>query len=265
MKNLTENIFLIILLFVSMKIYGDDKQVVGLDEKLGAKLPLDLTFTDEDGRKILLKDIIDKPTVIDFVYYNCPGICTPLMNEVANVIDKIDMQPGKDYNIISISIDETETPEIAARKKLTIAEMVEKDVTGKAWRFLTGDNVSIRKLTSTAGWGFKREGKQFIHSGALIFISKDGIICRYLIPDYSERRGFGILPFDFKMAIIETSQGKQMPMIAKVIQFCFSYDPKGRSYVFNFTRVFGAGILISASIFIIYLRVKTKKDKRTTR
>ena len=108
---------------------------------------------------------------------------------------------------------------------------------------------------------FKRNGKDFLHAGAFIFVDNNGKICRYLFPSYSEKRGFGILPFDFKMSVIETSEGKISPTMAKVLQFCFSYDPEGQTYVLNFTRIFGAGILIIIGIFVIvYLRVKPKKD-----
>jgi protein SCO1 len=235
-------------------------------EHLGTKIPLDLKFSASDGSMVSLKDIVNKPTIIDFVYYECPGICSPLMTEVAHVADVSDLIPGKDYQILSISMDETETPEIALKKKKTFLSLIEnKPFPDSAWRFLTGDSLSIDKLTRAAGFMFKRTGRNFIHAGVLIFVSPEGEICRYLYPNYSETRGFGILPFDFKMAVLETAQGKQTPVIGRVLQFCFSYDPQGKTYVFNILRIFGAGILLGVIVFVVFIKVKPKKDKRNKR
>jgi protein SCO1/2 len=112
---------------------------------------------------------------------------------------------------------------------------------------------------------FKRTGRNFIHAGVLIFVSPEGEICRYLYPNYSQTRGFGILPFDFKMAVLETAQGKQVPVIGRVLQFCFSYDPQGKTYVFNILRIFGAGIILGVIAFVVFIKVKPKKDKRNKR
>jgi protein SCO1 len=109
----------------------------------------------------------------------------------------------------------------------------------------------------------KREGDQFIHSGALIFLSEEGKICRYIFPQYSDKRGYSILPFDFRMAVAETSEGKEIPTVARMLQFCFSYDPEGQTYVLNFTRIFGAGILLDGSSFCaIILLSNLKKEKQ---
>jgi protein SCO1/2 len=137
---------------------------------------------------------------------------------------------------------------------------VDKNIPPESWRFLTGDSVTIKKVADAAGFYFKRSGKDFLHSGAFIFVDKEGKICRYLFPSFSERSGFGILPFDFKMSVIETSEGKVTPTIAKVLQFCFSYDPEGQTYVLNFTRIFGVGILFLVLVLILYIRFKPKKE-----
>ena len=261
--------FLIPVLFISglfisnIRASQNDADIL---EHLGSDIPLNLTFTNSDGNKVLLKDIINKPTIIDFVYYNCPGICSPLMTEVAHVANISDLTPGVDYQILSISIDQNETPQLAARKKKDYLGFIDKkDFPDSAWRFLTGDSLSIDELTQAAGFNFKRTGSNFIHAGSLIFISPGGKICRYLYPSYAESRGFGILPFDFKMAVLETAQGKQTPVIGRVLQFCFSYDPQGKTYVFNILRIFGAGILLGVIAFVVFIKVKPKKDKRNTR
>ena len=256
----------IIFLVFSFISKGNEKQIeVGIDEQLGKSIPLQEYFNDENGNKVLLKDLFTKPTVLSFVYYNCPGICSPLLMELSDIVNKSDLVPGVDYNIVSISMDEFETPKDAIKRKQTFFQAIDKNIPPESWKFLTGDSSTIKKVTDAAGFYFKRQGKDFLHTGAFIFVDNKGKICRYLFPSFSERSGFGILPFDFKMAINETTEGKVTPTISKVLQFCFSYDPAGKTYVLNITRIFGAAILVLVGIFVIYLRVKPKKDFIKTR
>jgi protein SCO1 len=250
-------IFFLVLFFGT--IIADEKIKIGIDEQLGSYIPLDLSFKDEHGKSVILKDLMGKPTLFTFVYYDCPGICTPLLNALAEVVELSDLKPGKDYNIISLSFDATENPKLALRKKNNYLEMIEKELPDDSWKFLTGDSIQIKTLTDAAGFYYQREGKDFIHSGALIFVTGDGKITRYLFPGYSDKAGFNILPFDFKMAVLETQEGKVSPTIARFLQFCFSYDPEGKTYVFNITRVLGAGMLVMVIGFVIFLSVKPKK------
>lgn len=261
MKTLIK-IFALILFFNYSGSSQDKKIEIGIDEQLGKKLPLNLEFYDEAGNKKTLGEYITGTTVLAFVYYDCPAICSPLMSSIAEVINRVDLKPLEDYNVITVSFDEKENSDLASGKKINYMNIIEKEFPENGWRFLTGDSVNIKTLTDAAGFYFKREGDQFIHSGALIFISKDGKICRYLFPNYSDSRGYSILPFDFKMAINETSDGKEIPTVARMLQFCFSYDPEGKTYVLNFTRIFGAGILLMAVVFVFYLTSKPKKGKQ---
>jgi protein SCO1/2 len=247
------------LLLISTSL-PDNKIEIGIDEQLGKHIPLDAVFNDENGNQVELGKLIKGPTVLALVYYHCPGICNPLMFELANVMNKSDLEPGYDYNVISISIDDLETPQKASEKKKEMMSGFDKDVPQNSWRFLTGTKENIKKVSDAAGYYFKREGTEFRHSGALIFVDKTGKICRYLIPSYTENHGFGILPFDFKMAVLETSQGKETPTIARVLQFCFSYDPQGKTYALDFTRIFGVAILLFAGIFLLVIKLKPKKE-----
>lgn len=260
MKSLFVTIFFIL---TSLQTFSSVNKIeVGIDERLGKFLPLDTKFVDENGVEFTLKELLTKPTVLTFVYYDCPGICSPLLMEIADVVNKSDLVIGVDYNIINISMDEFETPELAFSKKNDFLQLVDKQVPPESWKFLTGDSTEIKKVSDAAGFFFKRQGKDFLHSGALIFIDKEGKICRYLFPAYTDSKGFGIAPFDFKMAVIETSAGRVSPTIARVLQFCFSYDPQGKTYVLNLTRIFGAGILILVAVFaVVFLR----KPKNVTK
>ncbi|MFZ2323237.1 MAG: SCO family protein [Ignavibacteriaceae bacterium] len=256
MKNI-----LLTILFLTSFVFASQKEIeVGIDEQLGKKIPLQESFKDENDNTVVLKDLFKKPTVLSFVYYNCPGICSPLLMELADVINKSDLVLGVDYNIVVISMNELETPKDAINRKQTFLKALDKDIPPESWRFLTGDSATIKKVADAAGFHYKRQGLDFLHSGAFIFVDKDGKICRYLFPSFSERSGFGILPLDFKMAVNETSEGKISPTIAKVLQFCFRYDPEGKTYVLSLTRIFGAIILIMTGIFVAYLKFKPKKN-----
>jgi protein SCO1/2 len=230
-------------------------------EKLGSIVPLNETFTNEEGNKVILKELVKRPTLLAFVYYKCPGICTPILTELASVVSKVDLVAGEDYDIVTISMDDNEKPTDAVEKKKSILGFTQNSFPLDKWSFLTGDSSNIKILSNAAGFYFKRIGKDFIHSGGFVFISKEGKICRYLYPDYNSKGQFNILPFDFKMAVIETSQGQEVKTMAKLIKFCFSYDPAGRKYVFNITRIFGAVTLILLTLFIVFVVVKPKKTK----
>jgi protein SCO1 len=254
-------LIIICYLFFPLLVTAQEKIKIGIDEELGSVIPLDIPFVDEDGQRVMLRDLMGKPTVLTFVYYNCPGICTPLLNSLTEVINKSDLQAGTNYNVISVSIDEYDTPELAQRKKKNYISMINKDIPPGAWKFLTGDSANIKTLSDAAGFYFQRDGKDFIHSGAFIFLTADGKITRYLFPGYSDKGGFHVLPFDFKMAVIEAQEGKVTPTIARFLQFCYSYDPEGKTYVFNMTRVMGAGMLLMLVGFVIFLTVKPKKPQ----
>lgn len=252
-------IFILIFLMPLVKIFADGK--VGIEENLGNTLPLNLSFIDESGKVIVLKNIITKPVVLSFVYYKCPGICSPLLTELANTLSRSDLKAGQDFQVITVSMDETETYKDAAEKKIGILGISEKELPMDSWTFLTGSKENIKHLADAAGYYFKRNGKDFLHTGVFIFLSNKGKVCRYLYPDYSRKGGFSILPFDFKMAINEASEGNPTKTMAKLIQYCFSYDPKGRTYVLNLTRIFGAGILLFMLIFIfIVIKRPYKKN-----
>src|SRR3989339_1512781 len=260
-------ILIVFLLVPLFQIFSADQKKVeiGVVENLGSYVPLDTELIDENGNKFLLKNNLDKPVVINFVYYECPAICSPLLTELASVIGKADVVAGVDYNVFTISMDASEDYNLATSKKQNYLKMMKKQIDPNSWRFLTGDSLSVRRLSDAIGFYYKKEGDEFIHSAALMFIASNGKICRYLYPDFTRRDEFSILPFDFKMAVLEASEGTPTPTIAKVMKFCFSYDPEGKTYVFNLLKVFGGGILLLTVILVVYLSVKPRKEKAENR
>lgn len=250
MKN--KKLYLIIILLISFSLFAQKKIEVGIDEKLGNTLPLDLTFQTSEGKTVALKDIINKPTLIALVYYECPGICNPMQNELAWTIDKLQLEPGKDFQVISISFDHKETPAIAAKWKKNYLMTIKRKFDPNSWLFLTGDSLNILKLTEACGFYFKPAEKQFVHAATLVTVSPQGKISRYLF-------GTDFNPFDVKMALLEAESGKTNPTISKVLQYCFSYDPKGRQYTLNVTRIVGTVMLLGIGIFLGVLVLKKKK------
>lgn len=231
----------------------NQKEFVGINEHLGETLPLSLKFKDEQGIEVALSQLVDKPTIFMFVYYECPGICSPLMSEVAAEIAQVNLKPGQDYQLIAVSFDATEGPSLAYAKKVNYLGIFKEPFPGDAWKFLTGDSASIAQLTQAAGFNFKREGDEFIHPGGLVVVSKEGKITRYLM-------GVDFLPFDLKMAILEAGEGKVSPTVAKMLKFCYSYDPDGKKYALNVTRIAGLATLLVVSVFVVILVRRPKKQ-----
>ena len=230
---------------------------VGIDEQLGSYVPLDLGFVDADSDSVYLRDVIDKPTVLTLVYYHCPQICLPLLNGVADVVSKTDLKPGKDYQVLTVSFDPFDNPRTASRIRSNVTAQFKGTLPEGAWRFLAGDSTAIAALTGATGFKVMRVGKDFAHGTTLIVLSPDGKIVRYLY-------GLSFFPFDLKMAVMEAGEGKVVPSVSRVLRFCFSYDPKGRKYVFNMTRVVGALVVLSSLVFVLVLVALGRKKKRTS-
>jgi protein SCO1/2 len=257
MKTLNRKIFLclvsLIFLF-STNAYCEGKTKVGIDEKLGNTIPLNIKFKTSEGETVALKDIITKPTIIALVYYQCPGICTPMQSELAWTLDKLQLEPGKDFHVISLSFDLHETPEIAARWKRSYLKTIKRNFDPSTWTFLTGDSISIKTVTDACGFYYKPTEKDFIHAATVIAVSPQGKICRYMT-------GTEFNPFDMKMALLEAGAGKTNPTISKMLKMCYSYDPEARQYTLNVTRIIGSFTLVCVGIFLAVLIFKKKKAK----
>jgi protein SCO1/2 len=219
---------------------------VGLDEQLGASIPLDLVFRDESGRAVALRELVTVPTVIAPVYYQCPNVCNFLQGGLARALPEVKLEPGKGFRVLSISFDETETPELAHRSQAIYLDAMRQRFPAAAWGFLTGDAENIRKLLDAAGYRFQRQGEDFLHPVAIFVVSGDGKIVRYL-------HGTSVLPMDLTLALVEASEGRIGPTIRRMAQFCFSYDAENRRYVFNLFRVSATVILLTTGAFLAFL------------
>lgn len=237
---------------------SNDDVEIGIVEHLDEYLPDSISLINEQGEQVWLADIIDKPTIINFVYYRCPGICSPLMEAVAGVMDKSELVPGEDYQVLTISFDPRETIDLGIRKKTNYLHLmndsvkIEEAKTG--WRFFVSDSASIIRATNATGFKYKKTGNDFLHAASLTVVSPDGKITRYL-------NGMFFLPFEWKMAIVEASEGKAGPTLNKVLRFCFTYDPVGQSYVLNITKVSASIIIFFAVLLLLILVLKPKRKR----
>lgn len=255
-------IITLILLIMSIPIYSQSPEPgnpeVGIVERLGENVPLDIKFYDEYGKTVTLNELVKgKPTIISLVYYRCPGICSPLMTGLGAMLDEIDLETGKDFNTLTISFDPGENYLLAVEKKKNyFATFRKRAISEDSWRFLTADSINIKRITDAVGFRYIKQDNDFVHSAVITIISPEGKLTRYLY-------GIDFLPFDVKMALIEASQGKVGTTIAKIVKLCYSYDPEGRKYALNVTRVAGASIIFAISIFALALFITKKKKNKT--
>lgn len=217
-------------------------------EHLGEKIPLDLKFTDENGKEVILGDLFDKPVVILPIYFFCPTICSFLLADLADVINTVDQVPGEDFNVVALSFSDDETHQDAREAKKNYVKLITRDFDPEKWIFLTGEVQSIRKLTDSLGFHFVKKKKHlYVHPNVLMVLSDQGMVTRYVYgPDF--------LPFDVGMALMEAQKGQTGISIKKgVMSFCFEYDPDKKTYVFNIFRISGTLILFCVLCLVFFL------------
>lgn len=234
--------------------FKPDEGEIGIFERLDTYVPFDIELINDAGEKRTLGQVADKPTVIALVYYRCPGICSPFMESMAEVVTRSDLVIGKDYQILSISFDPREGPELARQNRNNYHHLVKKDIDPNGWQFFVADSANIARITEAVGFKYKRAGFDFLHTSAMIFMTPEGKLTRYLHGTY-------FLPIDLKMAVIETAEGKSGPSLSRVLSYCYTFDPAGQQYVLNITKVAGTLILFFALVILLFLVIKPKKRK----
>ncbi len=256
-------ILLISTLLAAGAAFGHESETsrsdISLDEKLGQYISADAVFTNENGTPFNLKNLIDKPTIIAPVYLGCKHTCPLLLTGLAQALGKLDLlKPGRDFNVITLSFDEHDTPAIALDKKRNYLKAIGKPFPGDAWRFLTGDGADIEMFTASIGFKFQRDGEHdFSHPVTLVVIAPGGKIVRYL-------EGVSFLPFEVTMALTEAAEGRVGSPMRKALMYCFSYDPLKKSYVFNILKITGTAMVLFVASFFAYLMMSTKKKQGKT-
>ena len=219
---------------------------IGIDERLGLQVALDTVLKDESGNDVTLRQYVDKPTVLMFNYLRCPGICPLIFNSLVDAVNGMQLEPGRDYRLVAVSFDFTDTPELAREKKANYLNQMRRPFSPDSWHFLTGTEENIKAVADSAGFKYRRQGDMYVHPGAIMVLSPKGVLSRYLY-------GNTYLPADLAMAIREAAGGQVRPTISRMLSFCYTNDPQGRGYVFSITRAVGAATLVIAGIFIFFV------------
>jgi protein SCO1/2 len=214
---------------------------VGIVQRLNAQLPLNLTFTDETGKAVQLSQYFGKhPAILALVYYQCPMLCSEELNGLTSALKMVDTVPGKDYEIVVVSIDPTEGPALAAAKKAGYVHRYGKPETAGGWHFLTGTQPNIDALTKAVGFGYVKipgpDGKltQFAHASSIQIVTPEGKLAQYYM-------GVEYSPKDLRLGLVEASNNKIGSPVDNILTYCYHYDPQTNTHSLVVARVVQLG------------------------
>jgi len=234
---------------------------VGIDQKLDAQLPLELGFRDEAGRDVRLGDYFNhgRPVILTLVYYNCPSLCTMVLNDLTRAMNVLSETAGKDFDVVTVSFNPDETAELASAKKRQYLNAYRRAGAEAGWHFLTGNAASIKALTDAVGfrYAFDAKTQQYVHASGIMVTTPGGKLARYFY-------GLEYSPRDLRLAFIDAQQGKSAAS-AKVLFYCFQYDPVAGRYSLAVVRLLrvAAGVTI-VGVGSLLLMMSRKGRARTT-
>jgi protein SCO1/2 len=237
----------------------------GLQEKTGNVIPADLTFYDETGKKVNLRDMVDRPTMLAVVYYSCSRMCPQFLEGLAISLGKLKLVPGKDYRVLTVSFDDKDTPESARSVKRNYIRAIDKPFPEDAWRFLTGTGDNAKRLCEALGIKVMKSGHGFIHPEVLIFLAPGGGITRYMqVSKYDYGLSYPITFTDFELsqAVAEAGQGKVCTVGGTVPLYCFAHEPSGQEAFFQIMKITGLVTLLMILSLFFYLRREERLRKR---
>lgn len=236
---------------------------VGVEERLGEPIAADAVFLDETGTEVRISDLLggETPVILNFVYHECPMLCSLLLDGFSRTLQEMAFTPGDEFEIITVSFSATETPDVAARSKERYTASLDASA-ADGWHFLTGTEEEIARLAESAGFQFRwvESQDQFAHPAALIFLSPGGTITRYL-------HGMTFTAADVRRAVVEASDGEVGSAMDRVLLYCFQYDPDANSYVLHATNLMKLGglltlLVLGAGLFLFWRR--ERDDQRSS-
>ncbi|HUX42574.1 MAG TPA: SCO family protein [Rectinemataceae bacterium] len=235
--------------------HGAGDVPIGFDEKLGAIADIGTTFTGEDGKPLTLKSLAGRPMILTLAYYRCKDQCNLLLTGLAAGLRDVPGTAGKDYEVVTVSINPIETTADALDKKRIALASIEKPFPPDGWRFLVGTHDNIDRLAASVGFSYRQEGVDFDHPLGVIVLAPDGKIVRY-IP------GTSFLAIDLQMSLMEASQGLVRPTVAKLLRVCLSYNPVRNRFELDLIRVAGTATILAVGMLAVILVVAGTRRRR---
>ncbi len=237
---------------------------VGLDQRLGEQVPLDLSFRDEQGHAVALRQYFgSKPVILNLVYYQCPMLCGEVLNGLSSALSMLKFRVGREFDVLTVSIDPREGPPLASAKKKNILARYGYPDAAAGWHFLTGDQPSIALLTKTVGFRYTYDPKlgQFAHAAGIMVLTPQGRIAQYYY-------GVEYSPKDLRLGLIEASGNRIGSMVDQLLLYCYHYDPvQGRygAIVMNIVRLASAAtVLILAGFMWLMFRRESRPPRLGT-
>jgi protein SCO1/2 len=234
-------------------------QKVGIDQKLNEQIPLDAIFKDEQGREVRLDQFFDKkPVVLSLVYYDCPMLCTQVLNGMTSSFRQVSFTIGQEFEVVTVSFDPRETPQLAAAKKQTYLQRYGRAGAEAGWHFLTGDEPNIRRLTAAVGFRYvwDEQTNQFAHASGIMVLTPEGKLARYFY-------GIDYAPKDLRLGLVEASQNEIGTPVDALMLYCYHYDPATGKYgavVMNIMRLAGIVTLALIGGLLLMLRKRSRRE-----
>ncbi len=242
-----------------LNIQPKEMKGVQIVEHLGDTLPLDLRFRDETGADVSLKQYFDgeRPVLLNLVYYNCPMLCNLVLNGAIEGLQGVEFTPGDEFQIVTISIDHREGPELAAAKKKTYLEQYGRPEAAEGWHFLTGERDTIRALADAIGFGFQYDPDrmEYAHGAAIFFVSPKGVLTRYLY-------GIQYEPKQLRLALVEAGEGTIGSAVDQLLLRCYMYNPDSREYAFYIWGAMRLGGLLTIVLIAGMLIILWRRERR---
>jgi len=235
-------------------------QKVGINQKMGAQIPLDLPFVDESGQDVTLRQYFGKPVILALVYYQCPSLCNMVLNGVLRSIKQLDLIAGNEYEVVAVSFDPRETPEMAAAKKQTYLRDYTRPGAAQGWHFLTGQETSSKALADSVGFRYVYDAltNQYAHSSAIMILTPAGRIDRYFYGiEYPAR--------DVRLGLVEASNERIGTPTDQVLLYCFHYDPATGKYALVVMNVLRLAGLLTVAVLATFMIVMFRRDFRAAR
>lgn len=243
---------------------------VSILQKLNTQIPLNLAFRDETGKAVHLGDYFGssaangRPVILGLVYYQCKMLCPEEMDGLVGALEMVKFNPGRDFNVVLVSIDPRETPEIAAREKAFYMKAYGRPQDNNGWHFLTGQEPAIRSLATTVGFGYVPmqgpDGKmtQFAHASAVELVTPQGRLAQYYL-------GVEFSPKDIQLGLVEASHNTIGSLVDNILTYCFRYDPTLNRHTMMYIRIFQAGFVLTVLLLGAFLVVNFRRDIREAR